>query len=263
MSLKEPPQATTVEATEAAQRFLLSALDSVKDVLQARQVVRDGLRAVGGKSASGAPSGAEQDLCRAAIVFAAAGLDATLKQLIREALPDILAVSSTAQDNFEKFVAKQLSSNSDEVRPGPLAQLLISVSPRDTLLSSYLYDLTGSSLQSTEEVHRTVAALGVESKGLTQQIVSLKPLFVARNEIAHELDLLHVREKGDRRRRGRPLATTESLCDSAFVIGQAILNEVAMLLGGQPPSAPPPKTSAKKSSTTKKASAKKAPPGAQ
>ena len=93
----------------------------------------------------------------------------------------------------------------------PLAQLLVSPSPRDALLASYLYDLTGSSLQSTEEVHRTAAALGVDSKALTQQIVGLKPLFVARNEIAHELDLLHVREKGDRRRRGRPLATT-SLC---------------------------------------------------
>lgn len=196
MALKGLPSGTTVEVTEAAQRFLLSAWDSVNDVLHARQIVRDSLRAKGGKSASGVPSGAEQDLCRAAIVFAGAGLDATLKQLIREALPDLLVISTSAHGNFEKFVAKQLSSNSDEVRPGPLAQLLISPSPRDALLAGYLYDLTGSSLQSTEEVHRSAAALGVDSKALTQQIVGLKPLFLARNEIAHELDLLHIREKG-------------------------------------------------------------------
>lgn len=249
MTLSEMPPATTVEATEAAQRFLLSAFDSVKDVLHARQVVRDTLRAASGKSAGGAPSGAEQDLCRAAIVFAAAGLDATLKQLIREALPHILEVSPSAHDNFERFVAKQLSSGSDEVRPGALAQLLVSPSPRDSLLASYLYDLTGSSLQSTEEVHRTAAALGIDSKGLTSQIVGLKPLFVARNEIAHELDLLHVRAKGDRRRRGRPLAATESLCHSSFFIGQAILNAVAVLLGAPPPLTPTPAKAVAKKAT--------------
>lgn len=265
VALKALPAAVVAEATDPAQRHLLSALDTIEGVLRARTVVRKESRDAG-KSAVGAPTAVEADLYRAAIVFAGAGLDATLKQLVRFALSDLLLISEEAERNFEKFVVRTLSQGSDEVRPGPLAKLLISSSPREELLSSYLYDLTGSSLQSTEEVHRTVAAFGIKDPSLTKEIKALQTLFEVRNQIVHELDLVHVREKGDRTRRTRRLATTEELCFASLKVGQLIINEVAKLLGGVPTASaatPAKKSSAKKTpakkSSAKKTAAKKAP----
>jgi nicotinate-nucleotide pyrophosphorylase len=116
------------------------------------------------------------------------------------------------------------------------------------LLDRYLYDLTGSSLQSTEQVHRTVAALGIENKKLSANVTGLKEMFAARNQIAHELDLLHLRNKGDRTRRSRTVATTEGMCHQALEVARQIVNAVSSLVS--PPTRSP--------TVAKKAPAKKA-----
>lgn len=252
LSKLTPPE--VCEETETAQRFLASAYDSVDDVLQTRQLVRATSRQEGGKSHVGAPSGSEQDLLRAALVFSGAGLDATLKQLVRDALPALLPISGTAQKHFEAFVQRAISGSSDEVRPAALAKLLVSPSPRDTLLNNYVYDLTGSSLQSTEQAHRTIAALGIEDRKLTASINQLRDMFVARNEIAHELDLVRVRSKGDRTRRTRQVGLTETMCNQALEVAQQVVNAVTRLLGK---STEAPGSTAKKSATAKKTAAKK------
>lgn len=72
--------------TETAQRFLASAYGSVEAVLQTLKTVRELRRAQTG-DIRGRLTSAEEDLLRAAIVFTGAGLDATLKQLIRDTLP--------------------------------------------------------------------------------------------------------------------------------------------------------------------------------
>src|SRR6266508_2282304 len=72
--------------TETAQRFLASAYDSVEAVLQTLNTVRQQRRLETGRTLRRLTS-PEEDLLRAAIVFTGAGLDATLKQLIRDALP--------------------------------------------------------------------------------------------------------------------------------------------------------------------------------
>jgi len=52
----------------------------------------------------------EEDLLRAAIVFTGAGLDATLKQLIRDTLPTLLERNQQAHDKFEAFAAGRLGT---------------------------------------------------------------------------------------------------------------------------------------------------------
>jgi hypothetical protein len=51
-----------------------------------------------------------EDLLRAAIVFTGAKLDATLKQLIRDALPLLLERSKQSHDKFETFAGERLGT---------------------------------------------------------------------------------------------------------------------------------------------------------
>jgi hypothetical protein len=90
--------------TDTAQRFLASGFDSVDTVLE----TLDGLRAARGR-VRGRLTSAEEDLLRAAIVFTGATLDATLKQLIRDALPRLLEKSTQSHDKFEAFAAQRLA----------------------------------------------------------------------------------------------------------------------------------------------------------
>jgi hypothetical protein len=99
------------------------------------------------------------------------------------------------------------------------------------LIEDYIYHLTGSSLQSAEEVRKAVAALGVSDAKLRKRMDGLKPLFVARNEISHELDLQRPERRGDRARRTRAVKPTKKLCHEGLEVGQLTINAVGKLLG--------------------------------
>jgi hypothetical protein len=167
--------------TETAQRFLASAYDSVEAVLQTLKTVRELRRQETGRRLRRLTS-PEEDLLRAAIVFTAAGLDATLKQLIRDTLPALLETSRQAHDKFESFAADKLGT-AEVADTKMMARYLTSPDPRSRLIEDYVYDLTGSSLQSAEEVDKTAGALGIDDAGLRKRIADLRELFVARNEI--------------------------------------------------------------------------------
>lgn len=122
------------------------------------------------------------------VVFTGAGLDAILKQLIRDTLPALLEISAQAHEKLEAFATGQLGTG-ELADTRMIARYLTSASPRKRLIEDYIYDLTGSSLQSAEEVQRVAGALGIDDQSLRRRIDGLKQLFVARNEISHELDL--------------------------------------------------------------------------
>ena len=107
----------------------------------------------------------EVDLLRAAVVFAGAGLDATLKQLIRDTLPLLLERNKQAHEKFETFAANRLLSG-DTVDAKMLARYMTSYEPRRRLIEDYIYELTGSSLQSAEEVQQVAGALGINDRQL-------------------------------------------------------------------------------------------------
>ena len=136
-------------ATETAQRFLASAYDSVDAVLGTLETIRE-LRKQQTGDVRGRLTAQEEDL-RAAIVFAGAGLDATLRQLIRDTLPSLLEISAEAHEKFEIFAEQRIRS-ADSTDPKMLARYLTSPAPRIRLIVDYVYFLTGSSLQSAEEV---------------------------------------------------------------------------------------------------------------
>jgi hypothetical protein len=166
---------------------------------------------------------------RAAVVFTGAGLDATLKQLIRGSLPKLLESSEQAHDKFERFAAERLGTG-EIADTRAIARYLTSPDPRTRLIEDYIYELTGSSLQSADQVQTTAGALGIKDASLRKRIDGLRTLFLARNEISHELDLQKLSKPGDRTRRSRAMQTTETLCSEGFEVGQLIVNAVGKVL---------------------------------
>lgn len=131
---------------------------------------------------------------------------------------------------FEGFAARQLAS-ADAVDHKKVARYLVAQNPRAQLIEDYVYQLTGSSLQSAEQVDQTARALGIaEDAALMGRIRGLRPLFEARNEVSHELDLQRPDQPGVRTRRSRALPGTTALCNDGLEIAQHIVNAVVALL---------------------------------
>lgn len=122
-----------------------------------------------------------------------AGVDAALKQAIRDCFETLLEKNKLVREGFEKFIRKRISGEGDvlEVASGVkfLAQVLADKAPRAKLVEDYIRELTGDSLQSADEILRTAAALGLDTKTLALDIPRLKDIFQIRNKIIHELDL--------------------------------------------------------------------------
>ena len=135
----------------------------------------------------------EQDILRAALVMTCAGIDAVLKQAIRDCIETLLETDKSVRDGFERFIRKRIGGEGDvlELTSGSkfLATVLAEASPRKRLIEEYIRELTGESLQAAEEIMRTTAALGLDPKTLSLDIPRLKDIFSIRNKIIHELDI--------------------------------------------------------------------------
>ena len=75
-----------------------------------------------------------------------------------------------------------------------------------------------------------LSALGVKDArgGLYKQAEDLRPLFVARNQIAHEMDMTSaaLRQKNGRSRHERALTAYIDMCHVGLNYCQAVLNHV-------------------------------------
>ncbi|MCG8526439.1 MAG: HEPN domain-containing protein [Opitutales bacterium] len=189
-----------IAETKNARRVLSHAKDSSKGFLQAFKSVRQA-RGAG----RGAPTDEEQDLARASLVFAAAGLDSCIKHLIKECLESLSNCDTKVKELFLKFAKKVVKDDS----PDRLVAAILSESPRQKLLESYIYELTGSSLQSFDELAKAAGALGVSVEKLTKKKSKIQTIFETRNKIIHELDVKFDAEVGQRERNSRSKATLE------------------------------------------------------
>lgn len=135
----------------------------------------------------------EQDILRAALVMSYAGLDAALKQAIRDCIDRLLLKDRAVLEGFEKFIRKRIAGDGDvlELSSGAkfLSIVLADRRPRRRLIEEYIKELTGESLQSAEEIMRTVAALGLDNKQIKLDVQDLKKIFSIRNKVIHELDI--------------------------------------------------------------------------
>lgn len=176
--------------------------DSVRSFLKSFDTVRTA-RSAG----PGTTTDEEQDLLRAMLVLAAAGLDSTLKQLIRDSLPSLVASDESVEEGLGNFVEGQLRFDPERADQKSshrfLARILVSGSAKEQIIQEYVDHLAGGSLQSPEEVMKAVFALGLDPTEIGIEPNELRPIFRVRNRIIHELDIDFSTPNRNRRPRAR------------------------------------------------------------
>ena len=235
-SLRPRPEAQVCDKTRRAQLFLDAAAQSVQSALDALDLARDQRRKPDGSLPQGRLTDGEEDLLRTAIVFAGAGLDSSLKQLIRDALFALIHVNEDADEKLTRFTERYLSEGDIGVNPKRLAKILLKgglALPREAIIAEYISELTGESLQSVNQVSNVCGALGVNESALRMRLSKGSPfdkMFVARNQIVHELDLTERQSPRTRSKRGRKLNETVEWASEALSVAQEILNSVTVSL---------------------------------
>lgn len=217
-------------ACEDAALILARAHESSEALLKAFSLART----VQGKS-RGMSTDEEQDLLRAMLVMAAAGLDGMTKQIVRDALPTLIECDEKALASFEKFLARQIRPDRQESDQAGgakfLAKVLSRPAPHTAAIAEYVRDLTRGSLQSADSLFEVVGALGLWPNEVGIDPKSLGPIFEARNKIIHELDVNLGAERRTRNLRTRPvmIGYTNKLLDVAEQVLAAVDAKLATL----------------------------------
>ncbi len=193
MALVFLPAAPNKSALINSHSILERASESAEAFFDAFRTVRKA------RHAKGTATDHEQDLLRAAFVFAAAGLDSMVKQLVRDALRLVIAREKGAQAQFADYIRSRLKSDQLDFRF--LAEVLAAENLADQLRSELVTELTGSSLQSKDQLLRVAAYFAIPAREITKDPDILKAVFDERNQIAHEMDILLGQPNRGRRQR--------------------------------------------------------------
>lgn len=198
---KLTPPAAAPKHTQAQNAHLILeyAHEAVTALLAAFDSSRKGRRATGGQTTD-----PEQDLLRAMVVFAGAGLDAAAKRLIQESLPVLAKQDEAVGEALRGFAARRLR---EEARAADtargfllLAAAISNESPQSAVVAAYVEELIGGSLQSVDRLFEGLSALGLK-KNVSVNAADLKNVFETRNRIVHEMDMDLT--KANRRRTSR------------------------------------------------------------
>jgi hypothetical protein len=136
---------------------------------------------------TGAPTYKEQDLLRAMLVFSASGLDSTIKQLIKDALPLVVKTDIGAKKEFESFIKSKLSSRDGAVNTSLLSEIITGNDPQSVAIGLYVEELTSDSLQSKDQLFRVAASFAINGNDIFDAN-HLAGTFSVRQQIIHEMD---------------------------------------------------------------------------
>lgn len=218
----DPTMVSYASPLHSAQRYLAAAHDSVSSFIQETYPTLRELR----KGSRGRLTHSEQDVFRAAVVFAGAGIDTVFKQALRSCVPIQIDSSEGARKEYLDFVERHITSG-PTLSTKRLAALLTAPSSDEALRRAYVEELTGSSLQARNQVTKSLAALGLHAEtDLFKDAKNLDLLFRTRNEIAHEMDMLPsaVRGRGKRSRHDRGVHKYIDMCHTGLNYCQRVLN---------------------------------------
>jgi hypothetical protein len=147
-----------------------------------------------------APSDHEQDLLRAMVVFASAGLDSVVKQLVVDSLPTVVVSDVEAREQARTYVERRIKA-ADSSRL--LSRALVADSARDYLIEVLVGDIRSGSLQSVDELSRAASCFAIPAVEVIDDVEALRAAFHARNQISHEMDVDFATAPSIRRQRGR------------------------------------------------------------
>jgi len=181
------------------------------------------------KGAKGGPSThAQQDLNRAMLVFACAGLDVLVKRLVKAKLSRLIEADKTVNEKFKEFVKRGLGKD-DKALLNTIALALVDSNPKQMLVTEYIGTMTEDSLQSVPELQRVSNAAGLQTKVIftNERMNRLKDAFIVRNQIIHEMDISITDGKGKgpghRTRRQRISRDMEQHTKEILDLGQELL----------------------------------------
>ncbi len=176
------PDKPRADECQSAYLILCNAHDAASSFLE---IFGDVRRA---RKAHGTPTDEEQDLLRAVLVFASAGLDSMVKQLVRDALDAVVHRDEGASAMFKQFIERRLGRG-EALDKKFVAEVLADLEPRDRLIAELVADATSRSLQSTDQILRSAALFDIPSDDLVVNQRALSEIFTMRNQIVHEMDV--------------------------------------------------------------------------
>ena len=164
----------------------------------------------------------DQDLLRAILTFASAGLDSLVKQLIKDTLCEVICRYSGSEIMFKRHV-ERIIMKGNEIDGKILANAFISQEPKDYFISKVIWDLTSNSLQSKDELLKVASYFDIPSNILVSDLGVLKEIFDIRNQIVHEMDI----DLSDPKHRRERVETAMIIyTNELFKIAETFLNEV-------------------------------------
>ena len=199
MALCILPPPPTKKALLNAYSILERACDAADAFVSAFATIRQT------RKARGTATDHEQDLMRAALTFAAAGLDSCVKQLVRDTLQTVISKNKGAHGQFTDYVQSKLR-RSDGQDPRFLAEAIAADKPSRHLQEQLVVELTVASLQSKDQLLRVAAYFAIPAHEISADLAKLQKVFHARNQVAHEMDiLLGQPNRGRRQRRAQDM----------------------------------------------------------
>ena len=96
----------------------------------------------------------------------------------------------------------------------------------DVFFDEYVLFLTGSSLQSANELDKAAKALDVDVTELKQERNEIKDAFDIRNKIIHELDVRFGAAQGQRKRNSRRKNDLEAKANLLLDVGESFIKAV-------------------------------------
>ena len=194
MGLCSLPPAPTSSELIGAYSILKRACEAAESFVIAYRTVRQA------RNARGTATDHEQDLLRAALVFAAAGLDSCVKQLVQDTLRIIIANDEGAHRQYTDYVRSKLR-RLDSQATRFLAEAVAADSPARHIQEQLVTELTRPSLQSKDQILKVAAHFAIPAAEISDDLKKLKEVFDARNQIAHEMDILLGQTNRSRRQR--------------------------------------------------------------
>ncbi len=142
----------------------------------------------------GAPTDQDQDLLRAMLIFASAGLDSMVQQLVKDALGIVINCDRGAFQQFESFISTAIKmpvsgSQLPTIDFNMLASALSQRTPRDAFLSTLVKKLTSNSMQSRSQLLSAAAHFGIIADELMSDFKKVDQVFEIRNRISHDMDI--------------------------------------------------------------------------
>jgi len=191
----------TLDTLCRQQKSTSRAAQVVKYGHESAEALLDAFRTKKGKRKGGATD-EEQDILRGMVITCGACIDSTLKQIFQDCLNELILGDPAVKEGLDKFVEKTLKKELSSDTTKLLAKALTSGNAQAYLSEQYLRDLTGSSLQSIDQLFAASNALGVGTSIVKRDQPTLKDAFIARNKMVHEMDMDFSAARRNRVQRG-------------------------------------------------------------